>query len=205
MRIQPKHTHLQWRQQDTRTTPRTRLAAAAPGCSSRSLRGPLWLWGPTPHLTPDSLGAPKWSVGPRPRKVLSLCVLFTTGRSEQCRPSRLRATGDAVHRETGCYGNLRRMEPGTAVTLNSVPCLLLRWQRGPCSSHYSSWALVADPWLSSSASWPWVLICSSSFGGSTRPSPLRVPPPSVFVRLALPCVRGSSLLLRWGSSLISAH
>lgn len=42
---------------------------------------------------------------------------------------RLRATGDAVRRETGCYGNLRRMEPGTAVTLNPAPCLLPQWQR----------------------------------------------------------------------------
>lgn len=70
--------------------------------------------------------------GPQaPRKVLSLCVLLTQAGANNAVPPRLRATGDAVRRETGCYGNLRRMEPGSAVTLNPAPCLLLRWQRGP--------------------------------------------------------------------------
>lgn len=104
----------------------TRLAAAAPGCSSRSLRGPLWLWGPTPAPHARQLGSTHVVSGPQAQESSVPVCLLHTGRSEQCRPSRLRATGDAARRETGCYGNLRRMEPGTAVTLNPAPCLLLR-------------------------------------------------------------------------------
>lgn len=60
------------------------------------------------------------------RKVLCpVCLLLErAGANNDIPPSQLRAPGEAlIERERGCYGNLSRMEPGTAVTLNPAPSI----------------------------------------------------------------------------------
>lgn len=122
--------------EDSKDTPGCGCSAAGM-LFSATQRTPLWLLGPLavethPYILLQTAWVhPRGQRAPGPGKFsVPLCPSHT-GRSEQCGPSQLRATGDAARRETGCYGNLRRMEPGTAVTLNPAPCLLRQWQSGP--------------------------------------------------------------------------
>lgn len=123
--------------EDSKDTPGCGCSAAGM-LFSATQRTPLWLLlGPLavethPYILLQTAWVhPRGQRAPGPGKFSVPVCPSHTGRSEQCGPSQLRATGDAARRETGCYGNLRRMEPGTAVTLNPAPCLLRQWQSGP--------------------------------------------------------------------------
>lgn len=134
------------RQADERTAPRTRLAAASPrpGCSpSVTQRTPSGGGDPPPHPTGGSRRRPAtcpWGrplvCGPWAGKVLCpvRLVFAQAGANNDVPPSWLRAPGEAAHRERGCYGNLRRMELGTARHLESGTEHSPWWQRGQTSA-----------------------------------------------------------------------
>lgn len=96
-------------------------------------RGPPLAVGTHPHapleatggVQPYAHGCTHVVCGPRARKVLCPVSLLLTraGVNNDVPPSLLRAAGEAAHQERGCYGNLRRMEPGTAITLNLAPSI----------------------------------------------------------------------------------
>lgn len=103
--------------EDSKDTPGCGCSAAGM-LFSATQRTPLWLLGPLavethPYILLQTAWVhPRGQRAPGPGKFSVPVCPSQTGRSEQCGPSQLRATGDAARRETGCYGNLRRMEPG---------------------------------------------------------------------------------------------
>lgn len=139
MGIQPKHTHLQWRRLTGGRTDGSKDTLGR-GCSK------AWMLPPVTQRTPSGCGDPPHTpveaaggvrahthgcthlvCKPQAGKVLCPVglLLARTGANNDVLPSQPRAPGEAAHRERerGCYGNLRRMEPGTAVTLNPAPSI----------------------------------------------------------------------------------